>query len=191
VIVSLLYQLTRRLLSAPVVLLRGDTAKDAELLVLRHENAVLRRQIPGKVRYEPADRFCSPPCPRCSPDAAGTRSSLSNLRRSWQPQIHRREVGLQCPPMPQRTAAHPRDDQEARLPVGPRKPTLGAQENPRRTGRTRTPDRRIDRVEDPELSQHRSRLLTTGSATPHRTPATPQPAPAHQARQQRPPEPHR
>ncbi|MFI0469670.1 integrase core domain-containing protein [Saccharopolyspora sp. 5N102] len=57
-IVSLLYQLTRRLLSVPAVLLRQDSAKDAELLVLRHENAVLRRQITGQVRYEPTDRFC-------------------------------------------------------------------------------------------------------------------------------------
>ena len=38
------------------VLLRRDVSKDTELLVLRHENAVLRRQIP-RVRYEPADRF--------------------------------------------------------------------------------------------------------------------------------------
>jgi hypothetical protein len=57
VIVSLLYQLTRRLLSVPAVLLHRDTAKDAELLVLRHENGVLPRQITGQVRYEPADRF--------------------------------------------------------------------------------------------------------------------------------------
>jgi hypothetical protein len=57
VIVSLLYRATRTLLSIPGVLLRRDTAKDAELLVLRHENAVLRRQITGPVRYEPADRF--------------------------------------------------------------------------------------------------------------------------------------
>ncbi|MBP2329377.1 transposase [Kibdelosporangium banguiense] len=56
-IVSLLYQLTRRLLSVPAVLLRRDTTKDAELLVLRHENAVLRRQITGPVRYEQADRL--------------------------------------------------------------------------------------------------------------------------------------
>ena len=38
-----------------VVLFRRDLSKDAELLVLRHENAVLRRHI-ARVRYEPADR---------------------------------------------------------------------------------------------------------------------------------------
>ncbi|ROP34952.1 integrase core domain-containing protein [Saccharothrix texasensis] len=56
-IVSLLYKVTRRLLSIPSMLLRSEAAKDAELLVLRHENAVLRRQLAGPVRYEPADRF--------------------------------------------------------------------------------------------------------------------------------------
>ncbi|MEV7862979.1 integrase core domain-containing protein [Streptomyces hirsutus] len=56
-IVSLLYRAARRLLSVPPVLLRRDTAKDAELFVLRHENTVLRRQLAGPVRYEPADRF--------------------------------------------------------------------------------------------------------------------------------------
>ena len=56
-IVSLLYKVARKLLSVPSALFRGDAAKDAELLVLRHENAVLRRQLAGPVRYEPADRF--------------------------------------------------------------------------------------------------------------------------------------
>jgi transposase len=57
VIVSLVYQVARKLLAVPAVLLRRDTAKDAELLVLRHENAVLRRQLTGPVRYNPADRL--------------------------------------------------------------------------------------------------------------------------------------
>jgi hypothetical protein len=53
---SLAYRETRRVLSSVAVLLRRDVSKDAELLVLRHENAVLRRQV-VRARHEPADRF--------------------------------------------------------------------------------------------------------------------------------------
>ena len=44
--------LVRRVLSLAVLISRKDLAKDAELLVLRHENTVLRRNA-GQVRYEP------------------------------------------------------------------------------------------------------------------------------------------
>jgi transposase len=55
VLLKIVYLLTCRVLGVAVLVFRGDRAKAAELLVLRHENAVLRRNI-GSVRYEPADR---------------------------------------------------------------------------------------------------------------------------------------
>jgi putative transposase len=71
-----------------VLVLRKDLAKDAELLALRHENAVLRRHV-GRIQYEPADRvwFAAlaprPPqaldrnLPRHARDAAGLHRRLA------------------------------------------------------------------------------------------------------------------
>jgi putative transposase len=56
VLLKIIYGLVRRLFSLAALMFRCDSAKDAELLVLRHENAVLRRHA-GRVRYEPADRL--------------------------------------------------------------------------------------------------------------------------------------
>ena len=54
-LLKIVYLLVRRILGLAVLVFRKDLAKDAELLVLRHENAVLRRHA-GRIRYEPADR---------------------------------------------------------------------------------------------------------------------------------------
>ena len=73
-IISVVYLLVRCLLDCLTVLARGQVSKDAELLVLRHENAVLRRQA-GRVRYQPADRLRLAALARLIPDTGGARSS--------------------------------------------------------------------------------------------------------------------
>jgi putative transposase len=55
VLLKIVYLLMCRVLGVAVLVFRSDQAQAAELLVLRHENAVLRRHI-GHVRYEPIDR---------------------------------------------------------------------------------------------------------------------------------------
>ena len=55
VLLKIVYLLTCQVLGLARLVFRGDLAKDAELLVLQHENAVLRRRV-GRVRYEPTDR---------------------------------------------------------------------------------------------------------------------------------------
>jgi hypothetical protein len=52
---ALMYALTRRVLGLMVLGVRGEAAKDVELLVLRHEVAVLRRQV-ARPALQPADR---------------------------------------------------------------------------------------------------------------------------------------
>jgi putative transposase len=49
---------------------RGDAAEDLEILVLRHQLAVLRRQIP-RLRLEPAERALLAAVSRVLPGPAG------------------------------------------------------------------------------------------------------------------------
>src|SRR4051794_2810573 len=55
VLVSFLYKSITRFAQFVILRFRADVDKEVEILVLRHQLAVLRRQV-GKVRTEPADR---------------------------------------------------------------------------------------------------------------------------------------
>lgn len=52
---SIIYLMVRRLLGALTVIVRRELSKDVELLVLRHQNTVLRRHA-SRPRYTPSDR---------------------------------------------------------------------------------------------------------------------------------------
>jgi hypothetical protein len=57
VLLSLVYRLVRCLFGLLALLVRSDLSKDVELLVLRHENQVLRRRLGGRPRWDHADRL--------------------------------------------------------------------------------------------------------------------------------------
>jgi putative transposase len=57
VLLSSLYRLLRCLFGLLAVLARSDLSRDVELLVLRHENQVLRRQAGGRPRWDHTDRL--------------------------------------------------------------------------------------------------------------------------------------
>jgi putative transposase len=56
VLLSFVYRLLRCLFGLLTALVRSDLSKDAELLVLRHENQVLRRQLGARMRWDHTDR---------------------------------------------------------------------------------------------------------------------------------------
>ena len=55
-LLKIAYLLTCRVLGVAVLVFRSDREQAAELLVLRHENTVLRRHA-SRVPYDPADRL--------------------------------------------------------------------------------------------------------------------------------------
>ena len=69
-LVSLLYVLACRLLEFVVLLARGDRSNELEILVLRHEVSILRRQV-GRPRFAERDRLLLAALSRVLP------------RRSW------------------------------------------------------------------------------------------------------------
>lgn len=68
------YLLSRQVLQMLTQLARDDGAKDVELLVLRHQVAVLRRQV-TRPKLKPTDRVVLAPCPGCCTDRADRPSS--------------------------------------------------------------------------------------------------------------------
>jgi putative transposase len=80
-LLKIVYLLVRRILGLAALISSKDLAKDAELVVLRHENAVLRRPA-GSGTSRPAG-CAAPRWHGPYPAGAGPKSSQLRQRRCW------------------------------------------------------------------------------------------------------------
>jgi putative transposase len=101
-----------RSLQLLVLLARGDAAKDLEILVLRHQLAVLRRQVP-RPRLEPADRALLAAVSRALPRA---RWSCFLVKPETLMRWHRRLVARAWT-YPHRQTGRPPLDQDVQQPI--------------------------------------------------------------------------
>src|SRR3954468_16039009 len=79
---SLVYLLLRQILQMLTQLARDGGAKDVELLVLRHQVAVLRRQV-HRPNLEPADRVILAALSRLLPRPRWTTFFVTPATLSW------------------------------------------------------------------------------------------------------------
>ena len=160
----LLYLILSRLLDPLALLGRASAAKDVELLVLRHEVAVLRRTNP-KPRLDWADRALFAALIRRLP------AVLRSHRSSPRPRSCGGTNGWSPRSGPTRTSpvAHPSPRPSPRSSSGwPARTRPGLQAHPRRTPQTRPPHRRVYHPQDPQAAAD----STSAAASNRHEPAT-------------------
>ena len=120
---------------------REEAWKTAEILILRHQLAVLQRQQPGRVKLNRADRALLAALLGVIPKARRHRLRLlvtpgtmlrwhrDIVRRRWAARSMRGKTG--------RPAGDPAEHQGPGPTTGPREPRLGVPQDPRRNGRPR------------------------------------------------------
>jgi putative transposase len=130
VLSKLAYLAVCRSMQALVLLVRGDAANELEILVLRHQLTVLRRQIPPP-RFEPADRALLAAVSRMLPRSVWSCFLVKpDTLLGW----HRRLVAGAWT-YPQRHTGRPRLDQDVQrliVHLATEHPRLGLPAHPRR-----------------------------------------------------------
>jgi putative transposase len=142
----LLYLITVRVFAWLVLLGRSQGPKDAEIMILRHEIAVLRRQV-ARPAPDWADRAI----------LAALVRHLPAVLRACRLVTPGTLLGLAPPPdhpqmdvpEPARPAAHQQRHPRPSAATGAGEPHLGIQQSPRRTPPARSSHQRSDRAADP------------------------------------------
>jgi hypothetical protein len=147
-----------RALSWLALLARSEAVKDVEILVLRHEVAVLRRHNP-RPTLSWVDRALLSALSRLLPvDLRRLRLVSPRTLLRWHAQLVARRWSY-----PQRQPGRPTTSPTVRplvLRMARGEPTVGVPTHPRRAGRTRPSDRRVHRMDDPQEARSRSRPAT-------------------------------
>ena len=142
----LVYLLMVRLFGWLALLARSDVSKNVEILVLRHEVAVLRRQV-ARPKPDWADRAVIAALARLLPRHLRIQRIVTpGTLLAWHRRLVKNEMDL---PEHHRTPAGPGGDPRAGPAAGQAEPAVGAPPHPRRTPRPRLPHRRGNDPPDP------------------------------------------
>ena len=152
--VARFYRLVRLVIDLLVLRGRRDHSKDVEILVLRHQLAVLQRQI-ARPRFEPDDRAILTALARV---LGRDRWSIFLVEARHDPGLasttRREPLDLSASARP---AIHHRRDPSDDHPPRSGEPDVGIPPHPRRTRPARHHHRRVDGVGDPQDSGDRPR----------------------------------
>jgi hypothetical protein len=117
---------------------REETWQTAEILILRHQLAVLQRRQPRRPKVNWADRALLATLHGVIPNARrhGLRPLVTpDTIVRWHYDIVRRRWAAGSMRRQDRPADHPQEHQGTGAPAGPREPRMGVPQDPRRAGR--------------------------------------------------------